>query len=237
MMLRPAVRSSVIAACSFGSSTSTTPPQLRAAVVPVQSRDRRSIRAGASAAARSRPASSANSTSSSAAGSPRTKASSVGRNMAMSRASPIIVASTSSTAIGASLTMCCAAAIASWKRAEVTGADRAPAEHRRQLQLDRGGERERAFGADQDVREIDVVSSRHQRVDVVAADAALHLGKARRDLVGLARAEREQIARQRAQRRIRRQVGEVGRDRTEMRLARRRPAARRSTSTFSRVLP
>ena len=82
--------------------------------------------------------------------------------------------------------------------AEMHGADRAAAEQRRQLQFDRGGERQRAFRADQDVREIDVVASRHQRVDVVAADPALHLGKARRDLVGLARAEREQVARRAA---------------------------------------
>ena len=34
MMLRPEVRTSVIAACSSGSSTSTTPPHLRAALVP-----------------------------------------------------------------------------------------------------------------------------------------------------------------------------------------------------------
>ena len=39
--------------------------------------------------------------------------SSVGRNMAMSRASSIIVRSTSSTAMGSSLTMCWAASIAS----------------------------------------------------------------------------------------------------------------------------
>ena len=47
-----------------------------------------------------------------------------------------------------------------------------------------------------------------QRVDVVAADAALHLRKARGDLVGLARAEREQVAGQRSQRRIRRQIAD-----------------------------
>ena len=70
--------------------------------------------------------------------------------------------------------------------AEMHGADRAAAEQRRQLQLDRGRERQRAFRADQDVREVDVVPPRHQRIDVVAADPALHLGKARRDLVRLA---------------------------------------------------
>ena len=129
-----------------------------------------------------------------------------------------MVASTSSTAIGAELDDVLRRRHRLVEAAEMAGADRAPAEHRRQLQLDRGGERQRAFGADQDMREVDVVPPRHQRVDVVAADPALHLGKARRDLVGLARAEREQVARQRRERRVRRQVGQVRRHRPEMRL-------------------
>ena len=103
--------------------------------------------------------------------------------------------------------------------AEVNGTDRAASEHRRELQFDRGGECQRALRAHQDVREVDVVASRHQRIDVVAADAALNLGKTRRDLIGLTRAEREQIARQRLERRQRRQVGQVRRDRAEVRLA------------------
>ena len=77
--------------------------------------------------------------------------------------------------------------------AEMAGADRAAAEQRRKLQFDARGKRERAFAADQHVREIDVVLARHQRVEIVAADAALHFGKARGDLVGLARADGEQI--------------------------------------------
>ena len=73
-------------------------------------------------------------------------------------ASSIMVRSTSSTAIGSSLTMCCAAVHRLVEAAEVAGADRAPAEQRRELQFDRGGEGERALRADQDVREIDVVA-------------------------------------------------------------------------------
>ena len=85
-----------------------------------------------------------------------------------------------------------------------------------------GGERERAFGADQDVREIVLGVLRHELVDVVAADAALDLREALGDLVGLARAQRQQRFRDAAQRQIRRQLGKIGRDRAEMR----RPAVR-----------
>ena len=99
--------------------------------------------------------------------------------------------------------------------AEVDGADRAAAEQRRQLQFDAGREAERAFGADQHMREVDVVLARHQRVEIVAADAALHLREARGDLVGLARADREQVLGQRPQRR--RHVVEVAADAAEMR--------------------
>ena len=68
------------------------------------------------------------------------------------------------------------------------------------------------------MREVEIVAAGHQRVEIVAADPALHLGKVRFDRVGLARGEREQIARERHERRLPRQVGEVARDRTEMRL-------------------
>ncbi len=54
----------------------------------------------------------------------------------------------------------------------------------------------------------------HQRVEIVAADAALHLGEARRDFVGLAGADGEQVLRQRPQRR--RHVGDVAADAAEM---------------------
>ena len=99
--------------------------------------------------------------------------------------------------------------------AEMAGADRAPAKQGRKLELDPGGERERALGADENVREIEVVAAGHQRVEIVAADPALHLGEIALDRVGLARREREEIARQRNERRLPRQVGEIARDRTE----------------------
>ncbi len=101
--------------------------------------------------------------------------------------------------------------------AEVAGADRAAAEQRRKLQLDLGREAERAFRADEQVREIDVVAARDEGVDVVAADPALDLREAHLDHAGLAGAEREQIGRQRLERRGLREVGEIGRDRAEMR--------------------
>ena len=66
--------------------------------------------------------------------------------------------------------------------AEVAGADRAAAEQRRELQLDLGGKAERAFRADQDVREVDVVAAGHERIEIVAADPALHLREAHLDL-------------------------------------------------------
>ena len=62
--------------------------------------------------------------------------------------------------------------------------------------------------------EIDVVLARHQRVEIVAADPALHLGEARGDLARLARADGEQILDQRPQRR--RHVVEIAADAAEM---------------------
>ena len=101
--------------------------------------------------------------------------------------------------------------------AEMAGADPAPSEQRRELQLDLGGEGERALGADENMREIEIVAAGNQRVEIVAADPALHFGKVLFDLVGLARRQREQIARERNERRLSRQVGEIARGRTEMR--------------------
>ena len=83
------------------------------------------------------------------------------------------------------------------ERAEVTGADRTAAEHRRQLQIDPVEKGERAFAAGENMREIGVIIARHQRIEIVAADAALHLGKARDDFFRLACADRQQVARQR----------------------------------------
>ncbi len=99
--------------------------------------------------------------------------------------------------------------------AEMHGADGAPAEKRRQLQFDARREAERAFRADQDMRQIDVVLTRHQRIEIVTADASLHFGKARFDLGRFARADRQQILGQRPQRR--RHVGEAAADAAEMR--------------------
>ena len=82
--------------------------------------------------------------------------------------------------------------------AEMAGADGAAAKQRRKLQLDLGRERQRAFRADQKMREIDVVAAGDQRIEIIAADAALHFRKAPLDLVRLARGDGEEIAHQRA---------------------------------------
>ena len=85
--------------------------------------------------------------------------------------------------------------------AEMAGPDGAPAAQQRcELQLDPVGKAERAFGADQDMREVELVAPGHERVEIVAADPALHLREALRHGVGLARAERQQVARQQLER-------------------------------------
>ena len=104
MMLSPALRTSQTSFCSFGSVISTTLPGKPRS--PVSSTSRASFACWAS---RSSPA---NSTSRIASGSPRMKRATMGANAALSRASPIIVLSTSSTASGSSFTMCCADSIA-----------------------------------------------------------------------------------------------------------------------------
>ena len=122
-------------------------------------------------------------------GSPCTTASMVGWNIAISRANPSMVRSMSSTAIGPSFTICCATSMASEEIAEMTGTDRAASKHRRKLQLDARGESERAFRTHQDMRQIEVVATGDERVEIIAADAALDLGKFRLDLLGLLRGE------------------------------------------------
>ena len=102
--------------------------------------------------------------------------------------------------------------------AEMAGADRATPEQRRKLELDPGGERERALGADQDMREVEIVAAGDERVEIVTADPALHLGKVRVDRFGLAGGDGEEVASERNERRLPRQVGEVARRRTEMRM-------------------
>jgi len=84
--------------------------------------------------------------------------------------------------------------------AEMAGAHRAGAEQRRELELDAGRERERALGADEKMRKIEIVAAGHQRVEIVAADPALQLGETRFDLVRFPRRQRQEIARERPQR-------------------------------------
>ena len=80
--------------------------------------------------------------------------------------------------------------------AEVADAEHFVADHRPQLQFDIGGEGQRALGTHQQMRKVIGGVARHQRIQIVAADAALHLGKLVRDLGGLARAERQHVAKQ-----------------------------------------
>ena len=84
--------------------------------------------------------------------------------------------------------------------AEMAGAHRACAEQGRKLELDAGGERERALGADEKMRKIEIVAAGHQRVEIVAADPALELGETRFDLVRFPRREHQEIPRERQQR-------------------------------------
>ena len=65
------------------------------------------------------------------------------------------------------------------------------------------------------MREVEIVARRDQRIEIVAADPALHPGKPRRNFVRLARADREQIARQRTQ--GLRRIGQIVCHWTEMR--------------------
>ena len=201
MMLRPAVRISVIAVCSLGSSTSITPPHLAPLWPQPRPRSPSSSLSRNSRRKFSPWSASANSTNRIASGSPRTTVLIVGSNIAISRARPSMVRSTSSTAIGPSLTMCCAASIAATKLPKWQTPTARAADERRELELDPGREGERAFGADQDMREIEVVAAGRQRVEIVAADPALHLREVRLDLLGLRRRRARQVARQRHQRR------------------------------------
>ena len=97
------------------------------------------------------------------------------------------------------------------KTAEMADAERLVADHGPQLQLDLGGEGEGALGADQKMRHVVARIARHQRIEIVAADPALHFWKARGDLPGLAGAEIEHVAEQGARAVVRIEIGEIAR--------------------------
>ena len=100
--------------------------------------------------------------------------------------------------------------------AEVADADRAVTDHRPQLQLDLRGEGQRPFGADEQMRKVVRPVGWDQRIEIVAADAPLHLRKTGRDLGGLARAERQHIPRQHGGRIVRRDRRIILCDRSEI---------------------
>ncbi|MNT21995.1 hypothetical protein D3C72_1573590 [compost metagenome] len=112
MMLRPALRTSHRFFCRPSSGISTTLPGRPRS--PISSTSRFSC---GSNAALSAPE---NSTSRMAAGLPISAVSTVGLNAGLARLSSIIVRSTSSTAVGPSFTMCCAASMAAWKVGKFT---------------------------------------------------------------------------------------------------------------------
>ena len=85
--------------------------------------------------------------------------------------------------------------------AEVADAENFRTDQRPQLQLDAGGKGERPFGADQQMRHV-VDGLRCQRIEVVAADPALHMREARRNLTGLTLTERQHVAKQVAARHL-----------------------------------
>ena len=80
------------------------------------------------------------------------------------------------------------------KTAEMADTEHLVADDRPQLEFDLRGEGQRAFGADQQMRHVVRRIARHQRIEIVAADAALHLWKPLRYLRGLALAEIEHVA-------------------------------------------
>ena len=237
MMLRPAVRISVIAACSLGSSTSTTPPHC--APVLSQARPRSPIsslepqqaaevlvlvvlgeldeqdRLGIAAHDRVDR---------------RLEHGDVAREAQHGAVDQLDRDRPELDDVLRGVHRRCEAA-------EMAGADRAPAEQRRELQLDLGGERERALGADQDMREIEIVAAGHQRVEIVAADPALHLREVR-PRSRRPRARRAPAGRARAARAATVAAGRRGRARPG-RNARALPSASTASieSTFSRVLP
>ena len=118
---------------------------------------------------------------------------------------------------------------------EVAHAHDAMRRQGRELQRHLGRERERAFRADEEMGE--VRHRREQRVEIVAADPALHLRETRLDLVALALREAEHPRRRGSapgpSRRLRRSHCRPGRTRS----ARRREAGRRRASTLSTILP
>ena len=145
-------------------------------------------------------------------------ASSVGRNIAISRASAIIVASTSSTAIGFELDDVLGRLHRLVERAEMADAERALAEHGPELELDRGGIGERAFRADENMREI--VSRPHSaraRRYCSRRRAAAPWESAPRPRRPRARRCARARARAASARDARRHVGEIGGHRAEMR--------------------
>ena len=179
---------------------STTPPHLRCGLF--QPKPRSAINSPSCFSRRrfSAWSSSANSTISTASGSPRTAVAMIGWNIAISRPSDEHGAIDQFHRNRAELHQMLGGIHRLVEAAEMADAEHLVADHRPQLQLDLRGEGERALGADQKMRHVVRRVARHQRIEIIAADAALHLWKLFRNLGGLAFAEIEHVAKQRQRR-------------------------------------
>jgi hypothetical protein len=100
--------------------------------------------------------------------------------------------------------------------AEVAGGDSAATDQRRKLELHPAGEGKRALGSNQKVGQIELVAAGGERVEVVAADPTLNLGKMGIDLVRLRSRQADKIARDLGDRGILRQIRQIGRRPPEM---------------------
>ena len=152
--LSPAARNSAIAVCCAGSVISTTPPHCcrslcqpkpRSAINSPSCRSRCRFSAGSSR--RIRPPAAPR-------GRRARQLAMIGLNISISRPSASMVRSTSSTAIGPSSHQMLGGIHRLVEAAEMADAQHLVADQRPQFQFDRGGEGQRAFGADQEMRQI-----------------------------------------------------------------------------------
>ncbi len=102
------------------------------------------------------------------------------------------------------------------KTAEMADAQDLVADHRPQLQFDLRGESQGALGSHQQMRHVVRRIARHQRIEIIAADAALHFWKFPGDFSRLAFAKRQHVAEQIEATLIRIQLLEVARHLAEM---------------------
>src|SRR5262249_2805821 len=98
----------------------------------------------------------------------------------------------------------------------MTGAYSAPGKQRRELQFNAARKGERAFRAAENMREVEIVASRTERIEIVSADPALQLGEIVLDVCRVFVSKRQQLARHRQKPRLRRQIVQVAVGTAEM---------------------